>query len=53
MSTWKRWLVGIGLILSAVTGYLVAVFDDKEETAPDLPAAIQQVHDGVTLITKE
>lgn len=47
---WKRWLIGIGMIVCAVVGWLVAQFDGLESTTPDTQGAIQQVGQGIDYI---
>lgn len=47
---WKRWLIGLGMILVAVSGWLVAYFDGNDSTKPDTAAAISGIQSGVQYI---
>ena len=47
---WKRWLIGVGMIVCAVVGWLVAQFDGLESTTPDTQGAIEQVGQGIDYI---
>ena len=51
---WKnKWAWGIGVILLSIGGLLVALFDGKEETKPDIGGSIEQVIEGVGIITSD
>lgn len=49
-SAWKRWAIGIGYILAAVLGWLVATFDGNDATKADASTAISGIKTGVSYI---
>ena len=48
--TWKKWVIGIGMIITALSGWLVAYFDGDDSTKPDTAATISSVQSGVSYI---
>lgn len=50
LTGWKKWVVGIGMILSAVAGWLVATFDGDDSTKADAAAAYAVAKDGINII---
>lgn len=50
MANWKKWLLGIALVLAAVAGALIAWLDGDPATTPDVPGTIKQVQEGVNVI---
>lgn len=49
----KKWVLGISIILAAVAGALVAFFDNDPTTEPNIPQVIEEVQEGVSVITSE
>lgn len=53
MSKLKKWALGVGIIVLAVSTYLVATLDSDPATEPKLGETIQKVKEGVEVIRKE
>ena len=51
---WKnKYLWGIGIILTAIGGLLVAMFDGDESTKPDISGAVESGVQAVEIIKAE
>ena len=50
MATWKKWAVGIGLILSAISAWVVATFDSDANTNVTISETVDGVKDGINVI---
>lgn len=46
----KKWIVGIIIILFAVSGAAYYWLDDDPATNPDVPATIEKVKEGIDVI---
>lgn len=53
MATWKKWAVGIGLILSAISAWVVATFDSDANTNVTISETVDGVKDGINVIKSE
>jgi len=53
MAKWKKWALGIALILGALATAAVAVLDDDPDTKINIRETIDGVQDGVEVIRDE
>lgn len=53
METWKKIALGVGTILLAVSGWVVAMLDKDDTTNPDTKATIEKIGEGVSIIRSE
>ncbi len=49
----KTWILGISIILAAVATAFVAFFDNDPNTEVNVPQTIEEIHEGITVITNE
>lgn len=50
MSTVKKWVLGVAIIIVAIAGVLIAWLDNDPATQPNVPDAIGKIKDGVNVI---
>lgn len=53
MSTAKKWILGVAIIIVAVAGVLIAWLDNDPATQPNIPDAIGKIKDGVDIIQRQ
>lgn len=53
LSGWRKWVVGIGIIIAAIAGYAVAWLDGDDTTKPDTSGTVAQVQQGVETLKGE
>lgn len=50
MATWKKWALGIAIIVAAIAGAVIKVLDDNPDTKVDIPGTVQEVNTGIETI---
>jgi len=53
MNTWKKWVIGIAIILAAIAGAVVKLLDGDPNTNPDPAAVVAEVKKGVDTIRED
>lgn len=53
MATWKKYAIGIGLILSAVSAWVIATFDDKADTNVTISETVEKVNEGINVLKSD
>ena len=51
MQNWKKWVLGVAIIVAGVLAYLIIPWADNDPaTSPDVGKAVQEVQRGVETI---